>query len=941
MDPARWERIQQVFAAAVVLPVAEQQSYVRGVAEDAELRDEVLALLEASAGRGRLDSIADGLGVLAGGDSLEAVAPPPRRVGPYAVVQAIAHGGMGSVYLAERADGQLRYRVALKLLRRDLDAEELRQRFLAERQILARINHPNIARLLDGGITEEGRPYFVMEYVEGLPLDQYCDASRLAVAQRLELFRTVCAAVQHAHRNLVVHRDLKSANILVAVDGTVKLLDFGIAKVLDPEAFPETAVRTRTGLRLITPEYASPEQLRGEPVTTASDVYQLGLLLYELLTGCRPRLLEPSPATSSAAPAMTRDVEKPSSVVVGGAKAVTPALGEQAPDPVAIAQARGTTPQRLRRQLAGDLDNIVLRSLREEPERRYASVEQLAEDVRRHLVGLPILARPETFGYLATKFVRRHRAGVAASVAIAVLLVAFGVGMALQAKRVARERDRAQQVSDLLLDLFRSASPEVSRGDTITVVQVLDRGAERVRSSLGHEPALQATMLGVIADAYRDLGQLAPAAALAKEALALRLASLGPNHHETIRNVQSLAEIFNLTGQQDSGLAYAEWALELGRRQFGRRSLFVGEALQTYSFALQQKANLSRARPALEEAVGIFRAHGDSGRARLASALVNLAWMDQNRGNLDSAEARMRESIAIRRAVLEPDHPDLANSLSNLADLLLRKGNVTEAEQVVSQALTIEQKIYPRGHTRIAASLALQAKILASKGDLNGAEQRYREALAAFRGTYGDRHVGVANALNELALFLRDWRGDLRSAEASFREAASIYAEKRGATDAWTAVVLSNLATAIYLQGRYREAEAILRGAIPALEAGWSPTDARLGAHLVQYGMVLTKLGRHRDAEPLLRRALDTERGARASGDRRIARAQAALGACLVEQHRFVEAEPLLLAAHHTLAGERGVREPLHRVAADALVKLYTLSGRPADAARYRGTSAP
>jgi len=936
MQPDRWQRSQDLFAAALALPPAERDAYLAEATGDPELAAEVRSLLDAHDAAGCLDRVADRLDALRDREVADPEAvPPPARVGPYAVVRAIAHGGMGSVYLAERADGQARYTVALKLLRRDLDSEDLRRRFLAERQILARITHPNIARLLDAGITEEGRPYFVMEHVEGESIDRHCDGRGATVPQRLALFRTVCAAVQHAHRNLVVHRDLKPQNILVTADGTVKLLDFGIAKALDPDEFPGTGGRTETGLRLMTPEYASPEQLRGEPVTTASDTYQLGLLLYVLLTGRRPRLVGP-PATGPQA-ATTREVTKPSVVVTGGTGAPSSARDEPAPDAAHLAAVRGTTPERLRRSLAGDLDNIVLRALREEPERRYASVEQLAEDVRRHLAGLPVSARPETLGYVTAKFVLRHRAGVAAAATVLILLAAFAVGMALQGRRVARERDRAQHVSDLLLDLFTSANPEVARGDTITVLQVLDRGVERVRTSLRGQPDLQGTMLATAADVYHALGRDAEAAVLAREALPLNLSTKGADHPETVRNLWRLAEFLMVADRFDSALLYSQQAVDVARRRFGRHSLPRGQALFVHSGVLQHQGDLARARPALDEAVAIFRARSDSGRAPLAAALVNSAWMAENQGNLDSAVVRMGEALAIRREILEADDPDLGRSMGSLAELLLKLGDVAAAEPLVREALAQGRRIYPPGHPILAGRMLLWAGVLASKGDLAGAEAEYRAVLTTYRQAYGARTTAAAQVLNDLGILLQN-HGRAAEAEPLFREAASIFAEARGPADAWTATVENNLATALWMQGRLGAADSVFRRAIPALEAASSPADARLGLPLRDHGIVLTWLGRAADAEPLLRRAVEIERRHQAPGHARIARAEAALGACLVERGLFAEAEPLLLSALRTLteAGEPGPYPPFTR---NALVKLYTLTDRPTDAARYRAPS--
>jgi len=938
MEPDRWQRSQDLFAAALALPPAERDAYLAEAAGDAALAAEVRSLLDAHDAAGCLDRVADRLDAARDTDSADPVAvPPPARVGPYAVVRAIAHGGMGSVYLAERADGQAQYTVALKLLRRDLDSEDLRRRFFAERQILARITHPNIARLLDAGITDEGRPYFVMEHVEGEPIDQHCDGRRATVPQRLALFRTVCAAVQHAHRNLVVHRDLKPQNILVTADGTVKLLDFGIAKALDPDEFPGTGGRTETGLRLMTPEYASPEQLRGEPVTTASDTYQLGLLLYVLLTGRRPRLVA-SPAAGSGAPAATtREVTKPSMVVTGGPVAPGDARHLSAPDAAQLAAARGTTPDRLRRSLAGDLDNIVLRALREEPERRYASVEQLAEDVRRHLAGLPVMARPETPGYVTAKFVRRHRVGVAASATILTLLAAFAVGMALQGRRVARERDRAQHVSDLLLDLFTSANPEVARGDTITMVQVLDRGVDRVRTSLRSQPDLQGTMLATVAEVYHALGRSAQAAVVAREALPLNLAAKGAEHPETVRNLWRLAEFLMVADKFDSALLYSQQAVDIARRRFGRHSLQRGQVMFLHSGVLQHRGDLARARPALDEAVAIFRARPDSGRALLASALVNSAWLEENRGHLDSAVVRMREALAIRRAILEADDPDLGRSMGSLAELLLKLEDVAAAEPLVIEALAQGRKIYPPGHPILAGRMLLRAGVLASKGDLAQAEAEYRSVLTTYRQAYGARTTATAQVLNDLGILLQA-HGRSVEAEPLFREAASIFAEARGPADAWTATVENNLATALWMQGRLGAADSVFRRAIPALEAASKPTDMWLGIPFRDHGIVLTWLGRATDAEPLLRRAVEIERRHHSPGHVRIARAEAALGACLVERGLFAEAEPLLLSALRILTevGEPGPYPPFTR---NALVKLYTLSGRPADAARYRAPS--
>jgi serine/threonine protein kinase len=436
MDSDRWRRVEALFAAVADLEPGERRERLAAArAGDPDLVREVERLLAhdgdagasiAAAVAGAAEHLAGDAGRLAGaagplaGDprtlhDASAAPLPGGRIGPYRIERELGHGGMGTVCLAARDDDAYRKRVAIKLMRASVPAA-LRQRFLAERRILAALDHPNIARLLDAGTTESGEPYVVMEYVDGRPIDVHCDQGRLPTRDRLELFRKVCAAVQFAHRNLVVHRDLKPGNVLVTADGEAKLLDFGIAKLLDPAA-PGAGPETGTTFRMMTPEYASPEQIRGEPVTTASDIYSLGVLLYELMAGRRPYRLKTPQSGELERAILEQEAERPSAAVLRPAGPAGEAATAEA-----IGRARSTSPSRLRRRLAGDLDNIVLMALSKEASRRYASVAQLAEDVGRHLDGLPVLARPATLTYRTRKFLRRHRAGVAAAAAVVVLM---------------------------------------------------------------------------------------------------------------------------------------------------------------------------------------------------------------------------------------------------------------------------------------------------------------------------------------------------------------------------------------------------------------------------------------------------------------------------------------------------------------------------------------
>jgi eukaryotic-like serine/threonine-protein kinase len=491
MTPERWEEIKRLFEAASELPAEERSGYLDAAcAADAALRAEVKNLLLADAEAGSFIEAPAyeaatkpmGAGEPAGRDGA------PQRIGAYRLLSELGRGGMGAVYLAERADDEYRRRVAIKLIRRGMDSDEILRRFRHERQILASLDHPHIARLLDGGTSADGLPYFVMEHIEGEPLTDYCDRRRLSVTARLQLFRDVCAAVHYAHQSLVVHRDLKPSNILVTNDGAVKLLDFGIAKLLfASELTPLSLRQTAPGVRLMTPEYASPEQVRGETVTTASDIYALGVILYELLTGRRPYRLTRRSLHEVERIVCEQEPERPSTAI-SRVEAEVDGAGElhALATPESVSLTREGSPERLRRRLRGDLDNIVLRALSKEPARRYGSAEQFSEDLRRHLTGLPVIARPDTFGYRSGKFIRRHKAGVAAAAAAALMLAGFGANQTAQSARLARERDRAVAAERVAAEQRREAerSRDAERAQREMAEANLRRAGER-RSDAG------------------------------------------------------------------------------------------------------------------------------------------------------------------------------------------------------------------------------------------------------------------------------------------------------------------------------------------------------------------------------------------------------------------------------------------------------------------------
>ncbi|MGH9854401.1 MAG: serine/threonine protein kinase, partial [Blastocatellia bacterium] len=551
MKPERWQHIEELFRTVVARPTAERESYLTQACNgDEELRREVLSLLARDTAE---DFIREQIATAA-----VAFAAKPKddltgeRIGPYRVTRLIGRGGMGAVYEAERDDEQFRQQVAIKIIKRGMDTDFVRDRFLRERQILASLDHPHIARLFDGGATPDGLPYFVMEFVAGDPITAYCRRHQLSVSEKLKLFRKVCSAVQHAHQKLVVHRDLKPSNILITEDGAPKLLDFGIAKLLSPDV-SQAHTRTETAIRLMTPEYASPEQARGQAVATTTDVYSLGVVLYELLTKRRPLEFKTySPAEIERAICDT-EIEEPSKVV----------------------SRMGDAPTRLARQLAGDLDNILLMAMRKEPERRYQSVEQFSEDLRRHLGRMPVVARKDTFGYRAGKLIRRHKAGVA----ILALLAILAVAMTVQAVRIGRERDRANQeaataqaVTQSLVAMFEAADPSKARGSVITARELLDQGAEKVVRELKDQPAVQAKLLDTIGQLYQSIGLYDREQPLLEEALKLRRRALGDEHPDVATSLNHLAEVVRLKGDYAKSESLLREALALRRKLLGEES---------------------------------------------------------------------------------------------------------------------------------------------------------------------------------------------------------------------------------------------------------------------------------------------------------------------------------------------------------------------------------
>jgi serine/threonine-protein kinase len=685
-----------------------------------------------------------------------------------------------------------------------MDDPHLVRRFLEERQILATLDHPHIARLLDGGVTGDRLPWFAMEYVEGEPIDRYCDRRRLGIDERLRLFLAVCDAVHYAHRNLVVHRDLKPSNVLVTAEGQVKLLDFGIAKLLAAGDGTEATV-TQVGRRALTPEYASPEQVRGEPVTVASDVYSLGVMLYSLLCGRRPyRILGRD----------EREVER--AVLEGSVNAPSVASTQQAD----AAADRSTSPDKLGRRLRGDLDMIVLTALRKEPERRYQGVEALAADLRRHLEGLPVQAQPDRWSYRTAKFLRRHSVGVAVVGGLVLLLAAFAGLMAKQSARTAAERDRAEQVSGFVTQLLRSPDPFRGQGAGTTVRQVLDSAVVRIRSELGAQPVLQADLLAVIGRSYEGLGLYAEAGSALDSAIALRVRA-GDDGRGLAQDEAMLAWLIDeQNGSRPRGDSLARAALRTGRRVLAHDDPALGSLMTLAAPSLASAGHLAEAESLLVEAIGILRRSRRTDPLELARALRRLGRRRLVAGDYAAADSLYTESLQLNRARLGPDHPEVGELSAELGDVQRFEGK-PGAERLLREGIAIERRAAGPDHPEVMINVLHLADLLQNRGDLAAAESLYREANASGRRNNPTGHLLTGEALFGLAQ-VELQRGDTAGAERDLQTSNDI-AERIYGVDHRYMYGASRIQVAEIRMGRgdYAGAERILLDVFESQRGEW------------------------------------------------------------------------------------------------------------------------
>jgi serine/threonine protein kinase/tetratricopeptide (TPR) repeat protein len=942
MTPEEWQRVKRILDGALETAPDGRVAFLdRSCGGDRALRAEVESLLVSFTNAGAF--IESPVTALTRPEEPENPSQG-ASLGPYRIVQLIAEGGMGAVYQAVRVDDLYRKLVAVKIVRHCIYGEYALKRFATERQILANFDHPSIAKLLDAGTTPDGRPYFVMDFIAGRQIDLWCDQHRLPVRDRLELFLKVCGGVAYAHHNLVVHRDLKPGNILVTEDGEPKLLDFGIAKILEEDPLTGAPANTITVLRAMTPEYASPEQVRGEPVNTATDLYSLGVLLYELLTGHRPYQLKGLMPHEAAEVICQHDPPRPSTVV-RRTQPADPETGAEAITPESVSATRDGRPSRLSRALEGDLDRIVLKALEKLPAQRYSSVEKFADDIRRHLGGRPVEARGASWRYRAGKFVRRHKAAAATTVLVTLSLITGLIATMRERSRADNEAATARAVNEFLQnDLLAQASasvqarPDVKPDPDLKVRTALDRAAARIAGKFDRQPLVEASIRQTIGDTYIDLGLYQEAQGQIERAVALRHRVLSDDHPDTLTSMHKLGLVHWYQGKYALAEPLLTEVLEVRRLLLGQDNPDIASVMNDLALVKWYRGGYAPAEQLFTKALEMRRRLLGPEHPDTLSTTNDLAALYVQQGKYAEAEPLLTKVLEARRRILGAEHPNTLLSANNLAVVLWDEGKYAEAEPLLARVMEVKRRVLGPEHPETLSTMNNLGALYRDEGKYTLAEPPLTRVLEIRRRVSGEEHPDTLISMNNLGL-LYTYQGNYERAEPLLTQAAEVRRRTLGQEHPDTLLSMNNLAQLYVYESKYETAEPIYVEVVELERRVLKAEHPRRLATTNDLAALYIKRSNYLAAEPLLRESLNSFNKSGADSWTRY-NTQSLLGASLSGQRKYAEAESLLLSGYQGML-QRRTAIPWERQAAlndgaERILQLYERWEKPEKVAEWR-----
>ena len=923
-----WQKVQSLFNAAIELEKQERVSFLKEKCSGDELLfNEIISLLDAD----------DEIHPILDRKASELINVEQKlnfvgeQIGNYKLINEIASGGMGTVFLARRSDGVFEQEVALKIIKPGLSTIPIIRRFQHERQILANLQHPNIARLFDGGVTEDRRPFFTMEFVNGRPIDEYCDNNKLSIKKRLKLFLDVCNAVQYAHNNMVIHRDLKPSNILIKSDGTIKLLDFGISKVLSAEGEQhDLPTVTQTEINLLTPEYSSPEQIKNSKISVSTDVYSLGSILYKLLCGKQAHEFKTRSFSEYENVVCEKSIPRPSAALLNSNEEDIQSINE-------IAINRSTHINGLKRALNGDLDNICLFALRKEPERRYASAEMLAYDIERYLNSLPILARKESFIYTSQKFIVRHKAAVITAAVLFFivngLILFYTIQLRNERDKATIEAKKSEQVASFLKELFLVSDPNKSKGDTVTARELLDRGANRLMVGLEQEPEVKSQLLNTIGNVYLNLGLYNSAEEIftkIKENWNLEIVDK-ETYIETLIN---LGRAYGFNGKYELEKDLLVQAKNESQKYFPPTHPLFGKIYSNLGDHLYQTAVFDSSSFYYKKAEQNFINNFGKESQQLAATFYNLGVLELDSGHLEKSDSLFRQSLNLFIKLNGELDAQTAMAQNELASVLRHRGRFDESEKLYIKALDTRIKILGNNHPDVAHTLNHLSRLYYNQELYEKAEPLARQSLEIREKLYDETHPEISASKSSLAGTLMGLK-KYEEAEKLYKSAYNASMKKFGESHPYTPALLGNLGNALMEQKKYKESESCLLEALRMLESLSSYRPSFRSGRVVILADLYNRTNRYLKAEKLLRKELNFLKKNNIDDIWLIGLAESELGYSLYKQSKDLEAEGLLIDGYNVLKNNKGKKSYITKKALEKIIDFYKSKERPDKVLEY------